>query len=158
MKFPNKYSVNYGLKLLKIDVDDQYKETVLNEISSYLFDTSKTEQNGKRVFDFNFDYEYYWVDFLEKRIDLNKQDISWWEFDKILGSILLDENSTISKVIKYRTYKKPTKNIKLAENEEHKFYLEKQRQYALPLEKDDISKIENNIRLMMSRAKEKSQI
>ena len=59
-----------------IEVEEEYQETVLNEISLYLFDNSKTEQNGKKVFDFELDYEYYWVDFLEKGINLNKDEIA----------------------------------------------------------------------------------
>ena len=43
----------------------------------------------------------------------------------------------LAKVIQYRTYKNRTKNNKVAESEEHKFYLEKQRQYALPLEENN---------------------
>lgn len=143
MKLPQKYQVKYGLEILGIEVEEEYQETVLNEISLYLFDNSKTEQNGKKVFDFELDYEYYWVDFLEKGINLNKDEISWWEFDKILGGLFLQEHSKIGKVIQYRTYKKPTKNSKVAEAEEHKFYLEKQRQYALPLEED--TNVDKNI-------------
>lgn len=146
MKLPQKYQVKYGLEILGIEVEEEYQETVLNEISLYLFDNSKTEQNGKKVFDFELDYEYYWVDFLEKGINLNKDEISWWEFDKILGGLFLQEHSKIGKVIQYRTYKKPTKNNKVAESEEHKFYLEKQRQYALPLEENnDVDKSIDNL-------------
>lgn len=137
MKLPQKYQVKYGLEILGIEVEEEYREAILNEISLYLFDNSKTEQNGKKVFDFELDYEYYWVDFLEKGINLNKDEISWWEFDKILGGLFLQEQSKIGKVIQYRTYKKPTKSNKVAEQEEHKFYLEKQKQYALPLEKNE---------------------
>ena len=136
LNLPQKYQVKYGLEILGIEVEEEQKEIVLNEISLYLFDNSKTEQNGKKVFDFELDYEYYWVDFLEKGINLNKDDISWWEFDKILGGLFLQEHSKIGKVIQYRTYKKPTKSNKTAEAEEHKFYLEKQKQYALPLEEN----------------------
>jgi len=157
MKLPQKYQVKYGLEILGIEVEEEYQETVLNEISLYLFDNSKTEQNGKKVFDFELDYKYYWVDFLEKGIDLNKDEISWWEFDAILGGLFLQEHSKIGKVIQYRTYKKPTKNNKVAEAEEHKFYLEKQRQYALPLEgNNDVDKnIDNLWNFLSSKVRKK---
>ena len=44
--------------------------------------------------------------FLKLGIDLNKQDISWWEFDNLLEGILLTENTAIGKVLGYRTYEK----------------------------------------------------
>ena len=38
-------------------------------------------------------------------------------------------------VLGYRSYKKPSGNIKTIQAEEHKYYLSKQRQYALPTER-----------------------
>jgi len=95
----------------------------------YLFKFNDTKE--KKIFDLNLDYKYYYVDFLKFGIDLNEQDISWWKFDAILESIFLDENSTISKVVQFRTYKKPTKNNKQAEMDEHKAREKMKLKYAL---------------------------
>jgi hypothetical protein len=65
-------------------------------------------------------------------IDLNKDDISWWQFDAILEGLFLDEHCSIGQVIAYRTYEKPSSNPKVSENKENRFYLDKKRQYALP--------------------------
>ena len=51
----------------------------------YLFDNSANGNNGKKVFDFEYDYKYYWVDFLELGINFNKKKIICWKFGKILG-------------------------------------------------------------------------
>lgn len=144
LNLPKKYQVKYGLEILGIEVEEKYQDEVLNEVSLYLFDNSQNNNNDKKVFDFELDYKYYWVDFLEKGIDLNKQDISWWEFDAILEGLFLQEHSRIGKVIQYRTYKKPSKNNKTAESEEHKYNLEKQRQYALPIEENQ-QRVENGL-------------
>lgn len=40
-------------------------------------------------------------------------------------------------VIQYRTYEKPPKNVKNSEEKQHKFYMEKKRQYALPFQFGD---------------------
>ena len=64
-------------------------------------------------------------------INLNTDEISWWEFNALLEGFFLDEKSTISTVIGYRTYKKPPANIKTQESNQHKFYSEMKRHYAL---------------------------
>ena len=113
------------------DIDDSDKEFVLDEIVKYIFDISKMYRNGKRVFDFEHDYQYYFVDFFEKGINLNKQDIDWWEFDSLLGGFMIKEDSIISKVIQYRTYEKPPKSIKVQEENEHRFRIKMKQKYAL---------------------------
>lgn len=113
------------------DIDDSDKEFVLDEIVKYIFDISKMYRNGKRVFDFEQDYKYYFVDFFEKGINLNKQDIDWWEFDSLLGGFMIKEDSIISKVIQYRTYEKPPKSIKVQEENEHRFRIKMKQKYAL---------------------------
>ena len=128
------FKITKSLDLLGLkDITDN-KALILNEISNYLFKNSNTYNsgNGTRVFDLVLDYQYYFVDFLKFNINLNKQDIDWWEFDKILGGIMLDDNSTISTVIGYRTYEKPPKNIKIQEEREHKFRMQMKRKYSLP--------------------------
>lgn len=158
MNFPKKFEIKKGLEILGIEIEEEYQEQILNEISNYLFKKQSSIGGGEKVFDYAEDYKYYYVDFLEvgQGIDLNKQDISWWEFDSILEGILLKENSIIGQVISYRTYKKPSKNSKTNEEIENNYYMSKKRQYALKnrYNKNDT---EENIRLMMSRAKETSK-
>ena len=154
-KFPKKFEIKKGLEILGIEVEEYLQEEVLNEISLYLFDNTISNKSGERIFDYNADFRYYYVDFLELGINLNKDNISWWEFDAILEGIFLQESSRIGQVITYRTYKKPSNNSRTNDELQHNYYMSKKRQYALK-EKQNIKKIEENIRLMMSRAKEKS--
>ncbi len=106
------------------------KEHILDEISSYIFNTSN-QSTGQKILDFELDYKYYYYDFLKLGIDLNIKDISWWEFDNLIEGILLTENTAIGKVLQYRTYKKPSKNMKQQEQEEHKFYINMKQKYSL---------------------------
>ena len=123
------------------DLTDEEYQYTLNEVSKYVFDT-KEQASGDRTFDLNLDYKYYFVDFLKLGINLNVQDISWWEFDSILESIFLDDGSTLSKVMNYRLYEKPPKNIKQQEAEEHKFRMKMKRKYTLPLQVDSNKALE----------------
>lgn len=104
----------------------------MDEISKYTFNINQNDLRGKKTFDLNLDYKYYFVDFLRLGINLNKDDISWWEFDCILESLFLDEKSNLSKMLSYRLYEKPPKNIKTQEEKEHRFRMEMKRKYALP--------------------------
>lgn len=129
----NPFKVKKSLELLGIE-DVSNPDKVLNDISHYLFGKhSKSGINlAKRNFDLNLDYKYYFVDFLRLGINLNSDDISWWEFKSILDAIFLDDKSTISKVITYRTYEKPSKSPKIQQEKEHRFYMEMKRKYSLP--------------------------
>lgn len=118
-----------GLK----DLKKNEQQIVLNEITKYVFNTGENSL-GEKTFDLNLDYKYYFVDFLRFGINLNKEDISWWEFDSILEGIFLDEKSTMSKVMSYRLYKRPSKNIKQQEADEHKFMMKMKAKYSLPNE------------------------
>ena len=114
---------------------DETKACILDEITKYIFNTSQTTKAGEKIFDYELDYKYYYSDFRNIGIDLNRQDISWWEFDTLLEGIFLSKNSVIGQVIQYRSYEKPINNIKSAEAKENKFYMDKKRQYALPQER-----------------------
>lgn len=129
----NPYKVEKSLELLGIkDVPNQI--IVLNEISNYLFDTKNDKgRKSEKTFDLNYDYRYYYVDFRRFGINLNKEDINWWEFNVLLEGIMLDEHSTMSKIMEYRTYKKPSKSTKTQESERHKFMMNMKRKYSLPI-------------------------
>jgi len=97
----------------------------------YILET-QTEKSTEKVFDLNYDYKYYFCDFMKIGINLNTDEISWWEFNSLLEGFFLDEKSTISTVLGYRTYKKPPNNPKTQESNQNRFYNEMKRKYALP--------------------------
>lgn len=134
--YPEQFKLKKGLELIGVDT---YEPIILDEVSKYLFNT-KTTNNGEKVFDYYLDYKYYYTDFLRLGINLNN-DISWWEFDTILEGLMLVDNTTIGKVLQYRTYQKPPKNYKTSEANEEKFYQKMKRQYALPQE----TKVDENL-------------
>ena len=134
MKIGSIEDVRESCRLLGInDLSDSDAQFILDEVTKYVFDT-KNNKSGKKTFDLNLDYKYYFVDFLRLGINLNKDDISWWEFDAILEGIFLDENSTLSKMMSYRLYEKPLNNPKQQELNENKFRMKMKAKYALPSE------------------------
>lgn len=132
---PNK--IVESLKILGIDKVDN-PNLVLDEIAKYIFDVS--EQTGssskKKKFDINYDYKFYFSDFLKYGINLNKEDIDWWEFNRILDAVLLDDNSNMSKVMSYRLYEKPPKNRKAQENIRHQNMMRLKEKYSLPIKSE----------------------
>ena len=42
----------------------------------------------ERNFDINYDYKNYFPDFLLYGINLNKDEVDWWEFNKILDGYI----------------------------------------------------------------------
>lgn len=140
------YKVSKCLNILGFNepILDETKMYILDEITKYIFNTSQTTKSSEKVFDYELDYKYYYCDFLKLGIDLNK-DIDWWKFDVILEGTFLSKDSVIGQVIQYRTYEKPTSNIKSAEAKENKFYMDKKRQYALPQERVSIEENLNRL-------------
>ena len=133
MKNPIKENIEKSSELLGIQ-NLNYNEQiiVLDEITQYVFDTNNRHSTQEKTFDLNLDYKFYFTDFLRLGINLNKNEIDWWEFDAILEGLFLDENSILSKMMSYRLYEKPSKNIKTQEEKEHKFRMKMKRKYALP--------------------------
>lgn len=123
------------------DIQECEQAFVLDEISKYVFNVNERHSKGKKTFDLNLDYKYYFVDFLKLGINLNNDEIPWWEFDAILESLFLDETSNLSKMLSYRLYEKPPKNTKTQEDREHKYRLEMKRKYSLP----DEQEVENGL-------------
>ena len=122
---------------------------VLDAISQYIFDTTRKgiSEKNKKNFDINYDYKY--------GINLNKEDIDWWEFNKILDAIILDENSNMYQVLKYRNYEKPKKNEKTRENLKHQQMIKLKNKYALPIKREDgISKLWNFLEEKVGECKE----
>lgn len=139
-KFPDKFKVNKILEILgfKEDLEFETKSFLVKEIMDYIFKPNEGGNSSKKIFDMYLDYRYYYYDFFKLGIDLNKDDIDWLVFDTLLEGILLQKESAILTVLGYRSYKKPSGNIKTIQAEEHKYYLGKQRQYALPTEEKEI--------------------
>lgn len=121
------------LELLGIsEIERNEAEFVLDEVSKYIFNVNERHSNGEKTFDLELDYKYYFVDFLKLGINLNTDEISWWEFDAILEGLFLDENSNLSRMLAYRLYEKPPKSPKTQEEREHRFRMQMKRKYALP--------------------------
>lgn len=141
MKNPKNESVNECLDLLGID-NLTYEEglVVLDEVAKYVFDVNDRHSAGPKTFDLNLDYKYYFSDFLRLGINLNKDNISWWEFDAILEGLFLDENSVLSRMLSYRLYEKPPKSPKVQEEKEHRFRMKMKEKYALPIKNDSSNK------------------
>lgn len=141
------------LELLGIsEIEQNEAEFILDEVSKYIFNVNERHSNGEKTFDLELDYKYYFVDFLKLGINLNTDEISWWEFDAILEGLFLDENSNLSKMLAYRLYEKPPKNIKTQEEREHRFRMQMKRKYALPSK----IKVGNNLEKLWNYAEKKA--
>lgn len=115
------------------------KTYVLDKISQYIFDTTKKGVGIKKEknFDINYDYKFYFPDFMRYGINLNKEDVDWWEFNKILDSILLDNHSNMHRVLEYRNYEKPIKNDKTRETIKHQQMMKLKQKYSLPIKSEN---------------------
>ena len=141
------------LELLGIDeIETNEAEFILDELSKYIFNVNERHSNGEKTFDLELDYKYYFVDFLKLGINLNTDEISWWEFDAILEGLFLDENSNLSKMLAYRLYEKPPKNPKTQEEREHRFRMQMKRKYALPNKQN----VENGLEKLFNYVEKKA--
>lgn len=124
------FKIRKSLELLGLNSNNAF---LLNKISIYLFGNhgKSITGNGSKNFDINLDYEYYYPDFLKYGIDLNTDYIDWWKFNKVLSSILLDKNSNMYQIMSFRLYEKPSKNIKVQEDKEHRARMKLKQKYAL---------------------------
>lgn len=141
------------LELLGIsEIEQNEAEFVLDEVSKYIFNVNERHSSGEKTFDLELDYKYYFVDFLKLGINLNTDEISWWEFDAILEGLFLDENSNLSKMLSYRLYEKPPKNPKTQEEREHRFRMQMKRKYSLP----NKQKVEESLEKLWGYAQKKA--
>ena len=141
----NERNISNALQIIgfndTLPTNEQFQ--LLNEIVNYLGFNNGTEKKEK-FFDFFHDIKYYYYDFKKLRIDLLRDEITWWEFNSLLHGILLDNNSAISRIISFRTYEKPPKNYKTQEEKQHKLSMQRKREYALP----DEGEVEDNFERM----------
>lgn len=123
--------IEKSCKLLNIPNNRFY----LDGVFKYIFDNSGKKPKEK-TFDYDYDFKYYYADFKAIGIDLLKDDINWFEFSNMLRKFILSDNSCIAKVLEYRTYEKPSENMKTQEAKIHKNKMELKREYALPTKKN----------------------
>ncbi len=99
--------------------------------------TNKTQnREEKPIYSYEYDDIYIFSAFLSQYgIDLNRENLHWWKFKAMFQS--LNEDHTISKIMKYRSMKISPKLSK----EEKQFYRNMKRIYALPDEKTDEEKL-----------------
>lgn len=145
-----------SLKLLGLNSTSSF---LLNEIAIYIFGKKGQKIAGKseKNFDINLDYGYYYPDFLKYGIDLNKDHLNWWEFNKILNSILLDVNSSMHNVIAFRVYQKPPKNPKVREEMDHKYRMKMKQKYSLPKQSNPNTALEKLWNYVEKKAGEKKE-
>lgn len=129
----------------------------MDEISKYIFEIGEKGSGKKKNFDLNYDYKYYFPDFLKYGVNLNKQDVDWWEFNSILGAILLNDNSNMKKVLNYRNYEKPSKSEKTNEAIRHQQMMKLKNKYALPTQYYDNSGFEKLWNYLEKKAGEKKE-
>lgn len=144
-KYPEKFKIAQALDLfgIKHDYDYETQQFLLNEISEYLFDVSvKGTKSSARIFDYNLDFKYYYMDFLKYGVDLLEQKVSWHKFNLILGEIMLMNGTRMSEVLEARTYERPPKykNSEAIDQAEHKYKMERKKQYSLPQITQDTEK------------------
>lgn len=106
--YAEKKDVDNTLKCLipKLDIEISNKVDLINAIFTSLHKIDKS--TGKKTIDFKKDYRLIWDSFKSKRqIDLNVDNINWWEFNAMLEGLFLEGDSSICKVIEYRTMSIP---------------------------------------------------
>lgn len=141
------YKNKQCLEILNVkDISEEDEEFVLNEISKYIFEYQNDNKKTKKIFDLNLDFKYYYPDFLKYGINLFKDDISWWEFDALLDFFMRIDNSSISNMLSFRLYEKPSNNQKIQEQREHKYRMNMKKKYALKqneIKEDSLGKLWN---------------
>ena len=140
--FSDEFKINKILEILGFAEEGLALETksfLVDKILDYIFNFKENKTtNNEKIFDFFLDYKYYYYDFYKLGIDLNKDDIDWWQFNTLLEGILLQKEGAMLQVLEYRTYEKPTENPKVYQNKIHQYYLRKKREFALPQEQEEV--------------------
>ena len=101
------------------------------------------KEPSKPFTDYVQDYPYIWDSFKAKRnIDLNTDDINWWQFQTIFEAIILEGDGSYGKVLEYRTYKKPPK--KGGEKRHHELMMKMKSLFSLKVDENLRKQIVNN--------------
>lgn len=106
----------YQIKILW-NIKEDITRTELQVILNYVFDQRwKMEiSSSKKILCFEKDYDLIWFEFKKQlNIDLNENNINWWEFCSSLEGILSTENSLTNR-IKIRSDKIPKRTKDNAE-------------------------------------------
>ena len=151
-KIDTQESIEERLNLLGIvDIPKEEQIVVLDEITKYIFNINQRHSTEKKTFDLELDYKYYFCDFFDMGINLNTDNIPWWEFDNLLEGIFLKKDSIINQVLEYRLYEKPPKNPKTAEEKEHRFRMKMKQKHALP----DKNNVDNGLEKLWNYVEKK---
>ena len=96
----------------------------------------KRSESIERCYDFDYDYAYIYAAFFQQfGVDLQNDDLHWWEFMAMFKS--LSEDTAFIKIVGYRSIK-ITQNMTKSQKD---FYLDMKRIHALPLPKTEVDKI-----------------
>lgn len=131
-----------GIKSL-IDRQATYKEVQdflglpvhidIQKIINYIFEERfvSTNSGSKEVFfDYLKDYDAIFTYFLKEfSINLEKQDIDWWQFTSIMNCAFEEENC-ITKRMSFRSYKVPFKRSK-GDADRVNYYVNKRLKYRI---------------------------
>ena len=92
-------------------VGELYTSEFYKTLYDYIFPKIPAVKT-KQSFDFKIDFRLLWADFKAVyNIDLINDEINWWEFQALFERMsLLDNVSSVSKVIGYRTAEIPKTN------------------------------------------------
>ena len=158
-KESNSKNIEESLNLLGINgLSSEEQYIVLDEIIKYVFDINQKQSSKEKTFDFYYDYGYYFPDFVEKYgINLNTDDISWWEFDKLLDWCFRDKNSSLYNHMDFRLYEKPPKNNKTIEANEHKYRMKMKQIHSLPFEDKSSNGLEKLWNYLEKKAGDKKE-
>ena len=103
----------------------------INVVLNYIFKNKwgSGSGSGEKVFCYFADYDLVWYEFKKNlNIDLNKDEMGWWEFMSTLEALMLTKNS-LSKRIGYRCTKIPIRNKD--NNEQVDFLVSMKNKYTL---------------------------
>lgn len=129
-KFPEEFKVKKSLEILGIVDNFSFEEQnfILNEISEYIFDVSVKQAKGAKIFDYNLDFKYYFLDFKKLGIDLLDDKVNWFKFNMILNELIYIKDTRINEIIGYRVYD----NQDILDQERHNYNMKLKEQYSLP--------------------------
>ena len=114
---------------------DDFKNIHIEQVFAYLFHDSRGKsKGGKSNFDNILDYRYVYQSFKQVyNVDLNKDDITWWEYSSMLEGCFNTE-CMLSTVIKYRDMTIPPK----ASEENKQSILSLKHKYMLRTESQNV--------------------
>jgi hypothetical protein len=130
-----------------------------------VYSPEKSEEQGRgvildQVIDYKQDYSVIWDTLKAHRgVDLNKDDISWIEFQHLLHGTLLEGVGGLCKVLEYRSYEKPPEGknaAKQMERKQHEHRMKMKSLYRIrKSERDERAELGNTLHSIMDFMKNK---